>query len=825
MVFSIFFAAIVRSDCPDPLPSCPIEKAGCYKPKGYYLTADRCICTNSCEQCPLETQGIAISDGDAMTEACTCLAPNGDWNNESDDFNDKQIRCCGDDTIDTGKSRIIPFDSNTLPKDYTPENTKTLYCRSDKKFVTNLDTPAAQISDATLNNLNKITCPAAGFKWTGTKCCSENDDNLTKTKEYYNDPGTIGGCWNSSLVITVGFVNNTGNSTINYKGVFHGCEIDKRNFNPYNDNLLNLVDTQSPTNAKLITNHPYCYIDSDNYYFCSYSEKWMPTNGADRTHLSYMPNQSVYNNEIIAIANIAPFSTISNEYKIILDNYFKNNLQALPLRFLPGSYAAYGLGIGNEIPPPPDILATATAYGYDFDTTYNQYVKKGATPTQDQLIAIAEIIPYAILLDNEKAILDNYFKNNLQALPLRFLPGSYTAYGLGIGNEIPPPPDILATANAYGYDFDTTYNQYIKFSYTYLPAECCGKDQCWGGSSCIDNQKAKPLSPTLIGTSLRCINGNWTNSTLKYTPDGSPGYCPNETQCLVDPMAANENDQCIQSGQFVDDFYCENGNWSSRSKLLALELLKLKGNSDFTLFCDTKLNSLNNIQYLELNEVADAIITKIKTNNFCVLKFGSNIAVATSINKNVSDVQASILKLFKIPSCSNPNVLASDGQYHNCDSAKQLWINNISKTLIYSPLGIDIIPNQQSTLTLINQLLVNPINVIIDSIKLLITTPPSDTSYLASVKKFDRLYMAQQGSKTVRGTIDDKSNIVLQYQGFSTDICNLINQYNQKNKDTFSGVACQKQNNDYYVLAQGSQFSNIYPNLIWTDLTAKLRLK
>ncbi|MBI2656378.1 hypothetical protein HYX03_01410, partial [Candidatus Woesearchaeota archaeon] len=353
--------------------------------------------------------------------------------------------------------------------------------------------------------------------------------------------------------------------------------------------------------------------------------------------------------------------------------------------------------------------------------------------------------------------------------------------------------------------------------------ECCSQNECWGGNSCIENQKANPLAQPING--LRCIDGLWQNSTLKQTSDGTTsGYCPSNAQCLLSVFGKDESSQCIESGNYIDDNYCENGGWSSRTKLLALQLLKLKS-GDFMLFCDNRENTLNNLQYLtESNEIVSNVLTNLKTNNFCILKTGSKVVAAASINKNLEDVPSSSLNIFGVANCNDG--LIDDGQYHSCDYSNKVWFNKRLKSFIYSR-DIITVPPEQDQITSFEEFIGNPIKNIIDAIKRLVTSPPFDESYLKGIKKFDKLYMAQQGTTSVRGSMEGVKfkNIIIEYIGFETDICKFVEQYNQAKKDASSGISCKNEGNNYYVLAQGSQFTNINPESIWTDLTAKLRLK
>ncbi|MDP3766214.1 MAG: hypothetical protein Q8R04_06910, partial [Nanoarchaeota archaeon] len=348
--------------------------------------------------------------------------------------------------------------------------------------------------------------------------------------------------------------------------------------------------------------------------------------------------------------------------------------------------------------------------------------------------------------------------------------------------------------------------------------------ECWDGEKCVENQRGDPLAqPT--GNNSRCIDGEWTQSELKVTVDNDvSGYCPKKTQCLFKVLGKDEKLQCLESDEYFEDNYCEDGQWSSRTKLLALKLLKRKV-GDFTLFCDNKENTLNNLQYLtDSNQIVSNVITTLRTNNFCVLKIGDKVIAATSINKNLGELPGNSLDVFGVTSCND--ALIDDGQYHSCDASNKVWFNKKLKSFIYSSTALTII-SEQNQLSSFDEFIGNPIKSIIDSIKRLVATPPLDESYLKGIKKFDKLYMTQQGSKTIIGSIEGakSKNTVIEYRNFATDICKFVEQFSQAKKDASSGISCQKEGNNYYVLVQGSQFTNINPETIWIDMTSKLRLK
>ena len=723
---------VFAKGAPPPPPTCPIKSSGCYKTGGikvgfgeltpsefdYFLPEDKCMNVNDCNCGGVSETVAEQTDPDDLSGACSCLAVSeynangkccgddvGDcgqissgvlcsidktgssasWISSSANTGDiRYVGCAGVEylsdgsawqvcdgtftkwTVDgteyicavKGRESIIECCGDVSCKSTTDgkrlktgesitADNKSFYCASDKTFTTDLDTK------------DKETCEKAGFVWTLTKCCSEDDDNTTTTykspynyrylveKEFYNDPNGIGGCWNSMPIISVNLVNDTNDSVINYNGEFHGCAIGANNYNKDNDVLLTIADKF--TQEQLITDDNYCSIDPVNANYCSYTEKWMPTIGLDKTHFSSAP------------------------------------------------------------------IANATQ-----------------------------------------------------------------------------------------------------------KAECCAQDECWDGYSCVENQIANPLAQPVNG--YRCINGNWTKSEIKFTPGGVYGFCPRDDQCLVDVFVNNKSTQCIDSGQYIGENYCENGNWTTRTKLLALKLLQIKS-GNYLLFCDSKDNSLNELKYTVNSKLALTILMdEFKAEYFCILEQGNNVIIGTTINNDLAEVPQSSLKLFDITSCNN--AMINDGEFNPCDSTNKVWYNMKLNSIIYSKTPIQI-PKEQNILALFENLIGLEIKKIINAIKRLITAPPFDESYLKALKRFNKLYMVQQGTKTIMGSIDGNSfkNLVVEYNGFDTDICKYTDQFNDAKKDVGSGISCEKDGNNFFVLAQGSKLSNINPETIWPDLTSKLRIK
>ncbi len=594
--------------------------------------------------------------------------------------------CCGDGKCNSDTTDGVRLTTGQSIKSGVDSIEKTFYCASNKTFTIDLDVK------------DEDTCKKAGFKWTGTKCCSENDDNLTVStlREFYNDKDGTGGCWNSTLVTSVNLVKGTNDSVINYNGEFHGCAIHEKNYNRKNDEFLELVDehtgnpliTQTDSLPTLKTNHDYCSNVLDNSYYCSYTEKWIATGGVDRSHLSFLPTPMIINQ---------PFIECSNS---------------------------------DQCPP-------------DMPICFGEYSKLS---------------------------------------------------GRGLCSK---------------------FRQ---------PAECCAKKDCWDGENCVANQRDKPTEQP-IGDGFRCIDGNWAKSILKFTPDGVPGYCPNATQCLLNPFGKNESGQCINSTQYADDNYCENGKWSTRTKLLALELSGFIG-GDYSLFCDTKDNALNNLQYTAPSKESAALsLSRFKPNNFCILSSAGKTISAVSFNKSIEEVSpASSIGVFGVSGCKD--ALVDYGNYHSCDSTHKVWYNRKLKSIIYSNGAINVL-SEQKRMADFEMFANGLVDSSLSSIQRLIPAPPFDDSYLNVSKKFDRLYISQQKGRTTIGILEgfQSKNLVISYMNLGTNVCAFTEQLNEAKKDAFSGVLCAAEGNNYYVLAQGAQFTNLNPDSIWTDLTSKLRVK
>lgn len=166
---------------------------------------------------------------------------------------------------------------------------------------------------------------------------------------------------------------------------------------------------------------------------------------------------------------------------------------------------------------------------------------------------------------------------------------------------------------------------------------CCPSDYCWDGYECVDSKlwfdaTYPPVYSLLNITGLtnfhvltsyqnmaqgyRCLLDNnsiasWQPVEIKYDWNfNQSGYCPSATDCFVALDYKNENysnSSCIEDGDFINDsfnidhgnHYCHNGQWATKTFLIANILENISGSNPYILFCDDTQRIFND-QYASL---------------------------------------------------------------------------------------------------------------------------------------------------------------------------------------------------------------------------------
>ena len=368
---------------------------------------------------------------------------------------------------------------------------------------------------------------------------------------------------------------------------------------------------------------------------------------------------------------------------------------------------------------------------------------------------------------------------------------------------------------------------------------CCAEKQCWDGEQCqpdqINDADPQPKNDHL------CFDGNWIFSPERTDLDGETGYCPSDTQCLLSVDGKNEfNNQisrfyqfpntqkqnlpkCVDSKTIAADNICNAGVWETRTRTVALELLKLveaRGDKEkFTLYCDNYERALVELTQNELDAITGlkGDITDKKCfddrnlpciNNFCVLDYNEG-----STNKHVVGMSLNILPT------DQPSILAAIGgacstsgnSFSQCGSTNT-WYNPELNTLIHSKEGISLAAGTESFFQSIR-------NLISDVKDFFTGENDEETSELIdNIKRFDRVYLSAAGQKriiSVQETVNDRSFILAQYEGF-TNICSSL----QRASDSRLGaITCETQNSVTTVFSQDEEIMGR-----WQEFTSKLRV-
>lgn len=289
---------------------------------------------------------------------------------------------------------------------------------------------------------------------------------------------------------------------------------------------------------------------------------------------------------------------------------------------------------------------------------------------------------------------------------------------------------------------------------------CCNTTTCWGPTGCHPEQ----LSPTErfdLGGNVfyKCLQGNWVRSdSLKTTPDGcESGVCPLANQCVyrfvnVTPSYLG----CINNREYVNDFLCDNGKWSSRTKMLALTLANLTQNTNrFVLMCGPPKDTL--VNWNTSQSIGNS-------NNFCVLNLNGQRIIGTTLNQefyNASSINTFVNSLMW--SFNNIYQYMADDVYYpasfdfTCNEGAtnfvqcmgagssgylRLYYDKTYQMVIFSNRNVNgLMPSFGDTIC----------SVLPRWLQWLCPNPPPLTTDLQGVKLFNKVYAARNGTKQVFG--------------------------------------------------------------------------
>jgi len=402
---------------------------------------------------------------------------------------------------------------------------------------------------------------------------------------------------------------------------------------------------------------------------------------------------------------------------------------------------------------------------------------------------------------------------------------------------------------------------------------CCPKDYCWNGVMCVPgitvvNSENYYLPSYSLSTnkwedipsldsdnidSYVCYSeddsANWGEGYIKYSYDyeGSEnlfnyreyyGICGREDQCY-----ARGTKSCINNGDFYLDHYCDEGVWTSRTKILAEKMLSLvEENSDYDLFCDEYNLALNRFEYY-IDEINSLYIIKGLpsisplggasyscytnsgfpcTNNYCILETDNKVFLGTTFNLPIESGNNKFLQLIDINNCDN--VLEIDDEnYHYCNTAQTTWYNNKTKSIIYSK-NTFAMPEDMTFGEKFISIFLHPIRTLSDLLKPMKKGTGFEDIYVSAnityvnlTKDYRNIYSSKIGQLETTGIKENIDNnrgyYYIKYNSTEVNLCE---------KAFELGLGCdmttENENNIYHIVT-----SDKAKYQIWKDFTAKIR--
>ncbi|MEA2036993.1 MAG: hypothetical protein U9O94_05765 [Nanoarchaeota archaeon] len=331
--------------------------------------------------------------------------------------------------------------------------------------------------------------------------------------------------------------------------------------------------------------------------------------------------------------------------------------------------------------------------------------------------------------------------------------------------------------------------------------------------------------------------------------------CDNTINCLLPP----DSTECVDQYTFYpvsipvglhEDSICEKGNWTTRTRLVAMQLLKIAGASspnDYTLFCDQFDDTLGYYDYSIGGVTAEQHLQNIRgqQGSVCVLKLPNTAVFGSSLNKPIDDGSPPFLSaLEQLPSqCDDAK--QTDNIYHQCGAA-EVWYNKKIETVIYSKdnvlsIGTEMDPYAWDEFT---DWLADPFKNIFAYLRSLFkeTGTSLDYAFLQDAKEFSKIYIGKNNAKSIHGIIEpaEKRHISVTYIGYTPEdghtskICSTTEILNAKlpsdelchcdNRPCNATCSYIPETNSHYVV------SNLHPacsdyGAFWKGLTSELRPK
>ncbi|MBR9691277.1 hypothetical protein GOV06_00665 [Candidatus Woesearchaeota archaeon] len=436
----------------------------------------------------------------------------------------------------------------------------------------------------------------------------------------------------------------------------------------------------------------------------------------------------------------------------------------------------------------------------------------------------------------------------------------FCSESFGWNDQLEGAPDIYSRDT----DKSTPVHEDIEYS-----ESCCPEDYCWNGTWCVGSEitalRQDLIAPIWIDENslFICDEGEWKPSSEKQTWNKLEiGFCPSVTQCLVDPNGnklnsnnpetyagpfGSDNPQCIESGQYIEDHYCYQGEWTSRTKILATELLKLADNqgnqNDYAVFCGDYTSTLNKYDYqtsagIKIEDYIRGTFYQLGpsslytcsgdpnyvmpcVNSFCVLRFieggDEKIIAATSLNQPINSPQLPFLETLDKDSTYCDFLIPTSTMFGKCSTDEKIWYNNSMGLIIFSNQEFDLEPNSIFE-TFLNWI-IHPVESLLAAIN---PQAQGAVPLVYDAEDYNDIYAVYKGGKSITAILEPYAEnpfLAANYIDFDQDICKSIQIYDNAKFGGAKQITCNQTDGSFYVFSQGPEAL-----ILWNDLTAKLRI-
>ena len=353
--------------------------------------------------------------------------------------------------------------------------------------------------------------------------------------------------------------------------------------------------------------------------------------------------------------------------------------------------------------------------------------------------------------------------------------------------------------------------------------------------------------------------GIWQDVETKNTWSREKyGFCPDNSMCLVNQNGDESKNglldyyfrtpqlRCINNTQYLLDYYCQQGDWISRTAIVAQTIKKYietVSPTDYRIFCGTYSEVLNYFNYQVLNtpegtKSVDAYFSRgclnneIRVpcvNNICGFEFGSYRGFAVSLNTPINQ-SSSFLDMIQVPrnacvrTTTNFQKCTSTPAYYNGKLNALIYISPVPTTDIITTsmdIGSYLVPTMDQTVN----------KYVVENLHAQETLPQNRFNYgfltnttYKPYGTFQNIYLAKKNGAQIFGFMEKNFStqlidyIGLSYQGtnMGQDPCQNI--FKKTDPDT----ACASPPASNFIVA-AKKLPGEGITQLWRDVTAKLR--